>query len=98
MAGLLALMLLTEARRAARTAPDRLKNPPPILLLHGLKDQVIPPAPTRAVIAALGARATVREYPNGYHMLLRDLAGDAVSRDVAAWMFRDRNGPVFAPL
>jgi len=77
--------LMDEARHAVPA------NPPPILLLTGGKDQVIPKAPTDAVIAALGGKAEVKRYPGGYHMLLRDLEGDAVSRDVAAWMFRDRN-------
>jgi alpha-beta hydrolase superfamily lysophospholipase len=79
---------LVDLMDEARTAPDRLNNPPPILLLHGLNDQVIPPAPTRAVIAGLGARATVREYPKGYHMLLRDLDGEQVDKDVAEWVLR----------
>jgi alpha-beta hydrolase superfamily lysophospholipase len=70
----------------ARTAPARLKNPPPILYLHGGKDQVIPPAPAKATIRELGARATVREYPNGYHMLLRDLGRAKVEDDVADWI------------
>jgi alpha-beta hydrolase superfamily lysophospholipase len=72
----------------ARTAPQRLKNPPPILYLHGEKDQVIPPAPAKATIRELGARADVREYPNGYHMLLRDLDRAKVQADVADWVLR----------
>jgi alpha-beta hydrolase superfamily lysophospholipase len=79
---------LVDLMDEARTAPDTLTKPPPILLLHGLNDQVIPPAPTRAVIASLGARATVREYPKGYHMLLRDLEGEEVDKDVAEWVLR----------
>lgn len=70
----------------ARTAPSRLKNPPPILYLHGEKDQVIPPAPAEATIRELGARSDVREYPNGYHMLLRDLDRARVQDDVTQWM------------
>lgn len=70
----------------ARSAPARLKNPPPILYLHGEKDQVIPPAPAEATIRALGARADVREYPSGYHMLLRDLDRAKPQDDVAKWI------------
>lgn len=70
----------------ARTAPARLNNPPPILYLHGEKDQVIPPAPAQATIRELGARADVREYPNGYHMLLRDLGRAKAQGDVADWV------------
>jgi alpha-beta hydrolase superfamily lysophospholipase len=79
---------LVDLMDEARTAPERLSNPPPILLLHGLKDQLIPPAPTKAVIAGLGSHATVREYPNGYHMLLRDLEGEQVDKNVADWILR----------
>ena len=72
----------------ARTAPARLGNPPPILLVYGAKDQVIPAGPTQAAIAELGNRATVRRYENGYHMLLRDLQRTAVHRDVADWVLK----------
>ena len=59
---------------------------PPILLLTGRKDQVIPQDATAGMIAALGSRATVRRYDQGYHMLLRDLEGPAVNQDVADWV------------
>ena len=75
----------------ARTAPERITSAPPILFLYGAKDQIIPAKPTEAVIAGLGSKATVRHYDNGYHMLLRDLAGETVDRDVAAWVLRPRN-------
>ena len=70
----------------ARTTPARLQNPPPILYLHGAKDQVIPPAPAEATIRELGARADVREYSSGYHMLLRDLGRAKVQMDAADWV------------
>jgi acylglycerol lipase len=77
----------------ARQAPDHLAAPPPILLLTGEKDQIIPAAPTQAVIAALGARATVRQYKQGYHMLLRDLEGPQVQQDVADWILKPQRKP-----
>lgn len=77
--------LMDEARHAVPAAP------PPLLLLTGDHDQVIPKAPTDAVIAALGNKAEVKRYPNGYHMLLRDLEGDTVSADVAQWVLKPRN-------
>ncbi|MEO8896283.1 MAG: lysophospholipase [Rhizomicrobium sp.] len=70
----------------ARTAPSRLSASVPILYLHGEKDQVIPPAPAEATIRELGARADLREYPNGYHMLLRDLGRAKVQGDVSDWV------------
>ena len=60
----------------------------PILFLYGDKDQIIPRAPTEKVAADLGANATVKHYPNGYHMLLRDLEAETVWRDVADWIAR----------
>jgi alpha-beta hydrolase superfamily lysophospholipase len=78
----------------ARTAPARLpaSGVPPILYLHGEKDQVIPPAPAKGTIHALGARADVREYPGGYHMLLRDLGRAKAEDDVADWVLRNVPG------
>ena len=75
----------------AREAPAHMTGPPPILFLYGANDQIIPLAPTQAVIAALGPRATVHRYDHGYHMLLRDLEGETVDRDVADWIFAGRN-------
>jgi len=76
----------------ARTAPEKtkdgaIKSAPPILFLYGANDQIIPAKPTRAVIDALGSKATVKRYEHGYHMLLRDLEGESVDKDVAEWIF-----------
>jgi len=76
----------------ARTAPDHITAAPPILFLYGANDQIIPKEPTEAVIAGLGSKARVKRYEHGYHMLLRDLEGESVDRDIADWIFRnDRN-------
>ena len=72
----------------ARMAPSRLNTTTPILYLHGLKDQVIPPKPAEATIRDLGERAQVREYPDGYHMLLRDLDRAKVQGDVADFVLQ----------
>ena len=71
----------------ARAAPVRITDsPPPILLLTGLKDMIIPRPATDGVIADLGPRAEVRRYEHGYHMLLRDLEGAKVNADIADWI------------
>jgi alpha-beta hydrolase superfamily lysophospholipase len=70
----------------ARHAPDNLANPPPILLLYGANDQVIPAKPTEAVITALGSRAEVHRDDKGYHMLLRDLDGETQDKLVSDWI------------
>jgi alpha-beta hydrolase superfamily lysophospholipase len=72
----------------ARSAPAHLAHPPPILFLYGGNDQVIPKQPTLAVIRELDSRAEVRRYPNGYHMLLRDLDGETIWADIAHWIGR----------
>jgi acylglycerol lipase len=80
-----ALFGLVNLMDEARDAAGQIKTAPPILFLHGAKDQVIPPKSAAAAIAALSDHAEVREYPNGYHMLLRDLEGPTVQDDVADW-------------
>ncbi len=77
---------LVDLMDAARKAPAKLSDPPPILFLFGARDQIIPADPTRGVIAALGSRATSEHYPNGYHMLLRDLDAENVWKDIDAWI------------
>jgi len=62
----------------------------PVLLLYGERDEIVPPAPMARFVAALPARARARErvalYPQGYHMLLRDLGAAAPIGDIAAWI------------
>ena len=77
---------LVNMMDAAREAPAKLTRPPPILLLHGERDQLVPPESTRDTIAALGQRADVRDYPEGYHMLMRDLDRAIVWKDIDAWI------------
>jgi alpha-beta hydrolase superfamily lysophospholipase len=71
----------------ARAAPQSIQSAPPILFLYGANDQVIPAKSTGAVIAALGSKAIVKRYQHGWHMLLRDLEGESVDKDVADWIF-----------
>lgn len=71
----------------ARIAPASIKTAPPILFLYGANDQIIPAKPTKAVTEALGSKAAVKQYERGYHMLLRDLQGELVDKDVADWIF-----------
>ncbi|MBV9419547.1 MAG: lysophospholipase [Alphaproteobacteria bacterium] len=70
----------------ARHAPEHIASAPPILLLYGKNDQVIPAPPTEAVVAALGSKAEVHRYEHGYHMLLRDLEGPSIWQDIRQWI------------
>jgi len=60
-------------------------NGTPVLFMYGEKDQIVPRAPTEEVAAKLEGDVTVERYPNGYHMLLRDLRAEVVWDDVLAW-------------
>jgi acylglycerol lipase len=62
---------------------------PPILLLYGARDELIPAPPMRLFVAALphseDARDRIAFYHDGYHMLLRDLEAPLVIHDVESW-------------
>lgn len=58
----------------------------PALVLYGERDEIIPPEPVAEVIARINAPLQVIRYPEGYHMLLRDLQGPKVWADVLAWI------------
>ena len=85
---------LVDLMDAAQADAPRLTLP--ILALYGAKDQVIPPAPTWAAIAALphlGESQRAAFYAEGWHMLLRDLQAQVVIDDIAVWI-SDRNAPL----
>jgi acylglycerol lipase len=57
----------------------------PALLLLGDKDQIVPNARVRRVFDRLAGPRKVIEYPQGWHLLFRDLQARTVWRDVADW-------------
>lgn len=60
----------------------------PTLVLYGDNETIVPEAPIRALVAELrdaGGAVTLAFYPDGYHMLLRDLSADVPVQDIAAW-------------
>lgn len=58
----------------------------PTLVLYGEHDEVIPRRPTCHMLSVLNPAARVVIYPNGYHMLTRDLGARVVLEDLAAWL------------
>ena len=59
----------------------------PALILYGDHDEIIPPPPIDAMLRRLPAdRHRVAFYPDGFHMLLRDLNGGIPQRDIAHWI------------
>lgn len=66
----------------------------PTLVLFGAHEEVLPRAGVESFLNRLPKKSVrVAYYPDGYHMLLRDLHGDVVAKDVLAWM-RDRAAPL----
>ncbi|MGI9498950.1 MAG: serine aminopeptidase domain-containing protein, partial [Geminicoccaceae bacterium] len=81
IAGLVALM-----DRALETAPELDQD---LLLLIGEKDEIVPPGALDDFRSRLqAAEATAISYPEGYHMLLRDLQRARVFEDIVAWIDR----------
>jgi acylglycerol lipase len=66
----------------------------PSLVLYGAHDEVIPATPLRDLAAALPDAQTGRQrlayYPDGWHMLLRDIEGPVVAEDVVAWVYNHK--------
>ncbi|WP_051285312.1 alpha/beta hydrolase [Nisaea denitrificans] len=64
----------------------------PLLVLYGEQDGIIPRGPTCRMLETLPDGGTdgwhwrLALYEDGYHMLFRDLQGDRVSADIAAWL------------
>ncbi|MCK8516320.1 lysophospholipase [Methylonatrum kenyense] len=60
------------------------------LILYGENDEVIPPRPTCRMLMALPDQDSVDWrfvlYPDGWHMLTRDLQQQRVHADIAAWI------------
>lgn len=78
LAGLIALMDRALAAAPALRTPE--------LTLYGEKDEVAPKAAVLAAHEALAGPKTLILYPEGWHLLFRDLQAARVWRDVADWM------------
>lgn len=84
----LADLMDTAQRKAGRIKP-------PVLVLYGEKDEVIPKEPITLMLKKLpkGSETRIGFYEGGYHMLLRDLHADRIWNDIAAWI-NDRAKPL----
>ena len=60
-----------------------------ILFLMGEKDEIIPLKIQGRTAMRLTGDVTVRRYPEGWHLLFRDLHSRAVWADVAGWISRE---------
>jgi len=58
----------------------------PTLVQYGERDEIIPRRATCRLLAMMPGPARVAVYPDGYHMLTRDLGARRVLEDAAAWL------------
>lgn len=79
---------LVELMTQAYAAAPQLKEP--MLLLYGAHDEVVPSGPMKKFIARLppvpDGKRVLAYYQDGYHMLMRDLDGATIDRDVTSWI------------
>jgi acylglycerol lipase len=79
---------LVNLMDAALAAAPRLDAE--LLVMYGAKDEIIPKTPIRRFVQSLPPecrrRTRLAWYPEGYHMLLRDLDAPIVRGDVANWV------------
>lgn len=84
---LMGLVRVTDSAEAAAASVDL-----PALLLLGDKDQIVPNQRVREVFDTLAGPKTIVAYPDGWHLLFRDLQAANVWRDVADWAL-SQQGP-----
>ena len=84
---------LTDLMEAALVNSRALKMP--ALILYGEHDEIIPSTPFCQMLNKLPDRATSHWrlilYPNGYHMLSRDLQGETVIQDMVTWIHNQQS-------
>jgi len=79
---------LTTLMESALLSSSQLQIP--ALILYGERDEIIPAEPLCEMLSSLpiqqSADWTLILYPEGYHMLTRDLQADVVLGDIVAWL------------
>lgn len=84
---------VVSVMESAHKAAPRLSPEIPMLLTYGAKDIVIPEKGLRRTAKQLPEHVRTAYYPDGYHMLLRDLQAEVVFEDVLAFL-RDADTPL----
>jgi len=75
---------VTQLMGLAYDAAPALRQP--ALVLYGKRDEIVPAGPVRETMKRLPGKPGFSLYPDGWHMLLRDLQAQVVWRDIAAWI------------
>lgn len=74
------LVRLTDLAEAAAPKVNH-----PSLMLLGSKDQIVVNSAAKATFERFAGERNVIEYPEGWHLVFRDLQAERVWRDVAVW-------------
>jgi len=82
--------LVTLMEKASQSTPRAPQN---MLVLYGDNDEVIRSGPMEAFARTLAPCTRTARYPEGWHMLFRDLQAQVVWRDVEAFL-RDPDAPL----
>lgn len=80
---------LCDLMDEASQAPSHMDLP--TLVLVGKHDEVVPAEASEAMLAQSGPSVQTRFYPDGYHMLLRDLHADRPLRDITEWILESHS-------
>lgn len=76
---------LVELMDTAYAAAGALSDP--VLVLIGKRDEIVPPDSQEAMVERLRATPCMQiRYPDGWHLLLRDLQRRLVWQDIIAWI------------
>jgi acylglycerol lipase len=77
---------LVSLMEAAHRAAPALRASVPVLVGYGARDIVVPEAGARRTARVLPEHVRTVYYPDGYHMLLRDLQAETVHADYLAFI------------
>ena len=56
------------------------------LFLYGKKDEVVPAKAMNSAVPRFTIPITIGYYPEGYHMLMRDITREVVLKDIVSWI------------
>lgn len=84
---------VVSVMESAHRAAPRLPASVPMLLTYGAKDIVIPEGGVKRTARVLPEHVRTAYYPDGYHMLLRDLQAETVFEDVLTFL-REPGAPL----
>jgi alpha-beta hydrolase superfamily lysophospholipase len=77
---------LVDLMDAAYEAAPKIETP--LLVLYGERDEIVPQASVEKTLDRMTVEPDLAFYPNGWHLLFRDLNGPIVQHDVWHWIVR----------